>query len=829
MRTFERAAAVAAAMACVMASATPVLADPRDHRAERASRQAARQLQSRDQVSLVLTGVTPKSAGPTGPKSKVQISGTVQNRSGAAINGLSVQFRYYGKHVTSRGQLAQLAASQPSAVLPGAPPGGASKKALPEAAVANGKQAFTVGFTTGGMGLRQFGVYPVGVEVSDATGRVLGGQTTFITYVPAGRATFSPLKVAWIWPIASGIHRANDDTFTDDQLANEVGPDGRLTRLVSAAARTGTPVTWAIDPAVLDDAQAMNAKGGYSLVRGKKTTRRPQNAAGVTWTKALKDAARSDPLFNLPYADPDAVALVRHKLGTHLTTAYKNANEVTAAVLQRTPNVQMAWPPSGAAGRGTINQLIKSGGLSSGSGTFVMSSREFAAQSPTQSATTAVPTDKGAMRAVAYDETLSDIVSADSSSPGAATLVEQRFLAETAMITAEAPDVPRTVVIAPNRRWDPGPGVAERLLKYSAEAQWLDERTSVAKIAQAQPVNRPYQNYSNAYEKYELGKDYLAAVQSIARRAMTFRAILNPPVNVYERSILRMESSYWRSRYSRSVQARKELSDELKTDMDGLHVVMPNNKRISLAGTSGRPVVTIANDLRGRTVSFRIEIISQSAGLRIGKLEPRDQRVIKLDPGKKHQARIPVQASGNGNFKMVVQLMTPTGERGKVYGEPTGITVRSTQYGRLALLITGGGLAVLFVGVGVRAMRARRRRKAEAAGDGSTGVGPAGTTGPQGAGFPGDGSGYPAESAFPSGPEFPGGTGLHGGSAFGPSGPPSGNAGPSGHSGNAGPSGNAGGTGPSGSTGTPDDRPRITGGSPGDGPSPFGRWDGNQS
>ncbi|MFI0453345.1 DUF6049 family protein [Actinomadura sp. 6N118] len=855
MRTFERAAALAAALSCVMVSATPVLADPRDGDRQRASGQTSRQTQTqaRDQVSIALTSVLPKSAKPTGADSRVQISGTVQNRSGAAINGLSVRFRYSAERVASRGQLAQYAGSQPSLLRGvGVPSVPFSVKALPQAAVANGKQDFTVGLTTRQMGLDEFGAYPVGVEVYDATGRVLGGQTTFITYVPAGRPTFRPVKVAWIWPIVSGIHRANDETFIDDQLAKEVGPGGRLTNLVNEAARSRTPLTWAIDPAVLDDAQAMNAKGGYSLKLSgrKKATKRPQNAAGVDWTKSLKEASKSEPLLNLPYADPDAVALVRHKLGAHINTAYKNAKQVTAATLQRQPDVQMAWPPSGAAGRGTLDQLAKSAGLSPKSGAFVMSSRDFPVQKATPSATTTVPTGQGARRAVVYDEGLSDIISGDSRSPHAASLIEQRFLAETATITAEAPEVPRTLVVAPNRRWDPNPKLARKLLEYTATAKWLNERTSLREIAQTRPVDRTYAGYSDAYERYELGKNYLAEVQGIARRAVTFRSILDPPVNTYERGVLRMESSYWRSRYSRSVRARDELKLGLKDDMDGLHVVLGTNKRISLAGTSGRNIVTIANDLRGRKVRFRVVFTSQSPGLRIGKLQPANERVIALKSGEKRQIFVPLQASGNGNFKMVVQLMTPTGERGRVYGTPTEITVRSTEYGREALLITGGALAVLFVGVGVRAMRARRRRKAEAAGDGSTGVGPAGTTGPQGSGFPGDGSGYPAEPAFPSGPEFPGGTGFDRearagtgfetgtGAEFGREAGFDGPAGPDGDSGSGHGSrgdsrspGDFGASGDSGSRGSgpSEDRAGLTGGSPGDGPSTFGRWDGNQS
>ncbi|MEU5880984.1 DUF6049 family protein [Spirillospora sp. NPDC047279] len=882
MRTVNRAAALAATLSCILASAAPALAlEPRERGQERASRQSNRETSQRDQVSLVLESVSPKIARPA-PSSAatIRVTGTVTNKSGQPLPGLQVNLRYSASPAGSRGQVAQWASGSPGQL-----GGVADEQPLQQAAGAGGSQKFTITGNTASMGLSGFGAYPIGVEVT-SNGQPVAGQTTFVTYVPKGKGFAAPLQVAWVWPIIGGVHRANDQNFMNDRLARDMAAGGRLSGLVGAAsaakreARTSS-VTWAIDPALLDDAQAMTAKNGYTVrapSRNAKATRRPQNKDAVNWLSALRETSKNEPFFNLPYSDPDAVALVRHKLGAHLTTAYNDSRAVNTQVLGRQPTVPVAWPPSGAAGKQTLTQLAKSAGLDPKTGAFLMSSREYQSQAQTLTPTAAarVPTDGGQMRAVIYDEGLSDIISGDTRSPGSALLVEQRFLAETAMITAESP-TRRTLVVAPSRRWNPDPELAKRLLVYSAKADWLDERTSVSDTAAAAPGDAAFQGYSSAYERYELGELYLRDVQAIARRAATFRAILNPEVNPYQRAILRLESSHWRGRGPQAVQARTMVSNELKAEMEKVHVVVPTNDRVSVAGSSGRIPITIANDLRGRRVRFRFEVVSQSPGLQIGRLEPRDEQVIELDPGKKHTARIPVQASGNGNFKVRIQLYTPTGERGRAYGTGEDLTVRSTLYGRWALLITGGGLAVLFVGVGVRAMRARRRRKAEAAGDGSPGMGPAGTTGSPGTGFPGDGSGLPAESAFPSGPEFPGGTGLHtgpgtgsapgspgAGPAAGPwsgseAGPgPASGAGPTAGAGSASSEAGTAGTGPTAGTGTeawagpaagPGSEPRPGTGtgpapgsgaepeagaglpgaspSPGDGTAP-GRWDGHQ-
>ncbi len=85
------------------------------------------------------------------------------------------------------------------------------------------------------------------------------------------------------------------------------------------------------------------------------------------------------------------------------------------------------------------------------------------------------------------------------------------------MIAAEAPNRARTVVLAPDRHWDPADGVAKNLLKYTKGAKWLREEP-LRKIESVSPQGRVFNGYSDDYQQYELGDAHLAQVQAISGR-----------------------------------------------------------------------------------------------------------------------------------------------------------------------------------------------------------------------------------------------------------------------------------------------------------------------
>ncbi|WP_067450687.1 DUF6049 family protein [Actinomadura macra] len=763
MRTVQRAAALAALLPCIIAATAPagtapVLAASRtisalpngtarlgtatqpntpaqpDAPEQPDLGSSAQQASARAQVGLALTRVTPKTVREN---SLIDIAGLAQNRSGHQLPGLTIRLRYRSQPITSRSELDRVAAGQPSAL-----PGVGRPVPLAGATTAGGKQNWGFKTTAKALGLRALGsapgVYPVGVEVLNSAQQVVGGVTTFLTFVPT-RGNFKKVAVGWVWPLIDRQHRADDQTFLDDQLSKDMASGGRLSELVGAAAATNTPITWGIDPALLDDVQQMAGQNYAVKSPGtRKTTEKRKSAAAAAWLTALKEAAKSDPYFTVPYADPDVLALVRYKMSRDVVTAYDPKNTgIAAQTLGRPANAHIAWPAAGAAGPGTLDLLAKLALKPSGS--FLMSSNQF--QLPVQgaaaNAVTALPTStQGTKKALLYDDKLNEIVSKGSRSAGGGVLTEQRFLAETAMIAAETPNLQRTVIIAPDRHWNPAPGLAKNLLSFTKSA-WTSP-TQLSRFESAQPQGRVFNGYSDDYLRYELGSPYLAQVRNIARRAASFEAVMTKPIKIsYQRALLRTESTAWRSRGVLAKRARDELSFELEREMNKVRIVTPNSKRVNMAGSSGKLPVTIENKLRNQSVTVRLTATSDnSTKLQLGRLDPEDE-IISLRAGELVQRWIPAKAAGNGKFGVHLQLEIPN-SGGKRFGNGQDITVRTTGYGRLALLITSGGLAVLFVGVGVRAIRARRRRKAEAAGDGSTGMGPA-TPGGPGNGFPGPG------------------------------------------------------------------------------------------
>lgn len=753
MRTVKRAVALAALLPCMAMAAPTTLASPAlaRHAPAQARAQAPAQSKARAQVAMALSKVDPKSVNE---KSRIEISGLAKNRTDHQLPGLSLRLRYSAQPVTSRSQLDQYAAAAPNA-LPNVGP----VQQLPGAAAPGVKQSWTFKTTVKQLGLRPPtgtpGVYPVGVEVLNSAQQVVGGITTFLTFMPKDRR-FTPVSVGWVLPLADQMHRTNDRTFLDDDLAADVAAGGRLNGLVDAAAATDTPVTWAIDPALLDDVRQM-AAGDYTVRApgAKKGVQKGKSAAAAAWLTALKNASKKDPYFVLPYADPDVVALVRRKTPRDIADAFAERNTgVATQVLGRAANARVAWPPAGAAGPGTVDQLAKNA-LKNG-GSFLMSSSQFQdpAAGALPNATTTLPTHYGDRKALLYDEKINQIVSEGSQTASGGLLGEQRFLAETAMIAAEAPNRQRTLVVAPDRYWNPAGGVAKNLLRYTKKAGWL-RAVPLSKIESVAPQGRVFNGYSDDYQQYEIGDAHLRQVQEIAEEAATFQAVMTGPAKIsYERSVLRLESAAWRASARHARAARNQLKDELAADMNQVRIVTAKSKRVLMGGSSGRLPVLIENRLPDQAVKVHLVATSEnSAKLRLGRLEPEDA-IIELQPGQKAQRWIPAQAAGNGNFHVQLELRTPGSPR-RTYGTGESITVNVTGYGRLALLITGGGLAVLFGGVGVRAIRARRRRKAEAAGDGSTGMGSAGP-GERGTGFPGPGfpgAGVPAA-------EFPGVSGA---------------------------------------------------------------------
>ena len=179
------------------------------------------------------------------------------------------------------------------------------------------------------------GVFPVEVEVRNPdTGDRAAAFVTFLTIVAplsGGAPVLEPLRVAWVWPIASPP-AAGADGEVGEAFTAAVGPEGRLGRISAALPSTAAiPLTLQADPATL---QSWNALEGDAA------------AAGFARVRATTSVARHETL-GAPYTPISIPAFV----AADLTDLAVNEIDAGLASLRRTtdravsPSVSASRPP----------------------------------------------------------------------------------------------------------------------------------------------------------------------------------------------------------------------------------------------------------------------------------------------------------------------------------------------------------------------------------------------------------------------------------------------------------------------------------------------------
>ena len=201
--------------------------------------------------------------------------------------------------------------------------------------------------------------------------------------------------------------------------------------------------------------------------------------AAAQWLSGVRAISASQQMFTTPYDDVDVAALSHQGLDSDLTSAY-HQSEVAATSLLGTSATgpgqparpgqgsaspvpgSIAWPADGLADSSVLANLAVNG-----ISTVVLSSNEMPAPSGTfipDDAVASTPTATGTtMKVLLADSAITSVLGSATSAPGGSFAVSQRFLAETAMIAAESPNLARSVVVAPPREWDPSAALAGQL------------------------------------------------------------------------------------------------------------------------------------------------------------------------------------------------------------------------------------------------------------------------------------------------------------------------------------------------------------------------------
>lgn len=694
------------------------------------------------------------------PGSAVTVTGTVENTGEETISDLAVRLQR-GEVITTRPELAAERDDRDpaTAVVP-------AFQEISGELEPGDELPFSYTVPSEELRLDRDGVYPALLNVNgtvDGQPRRVGELSTYLVQqpvVPTVRTT-----VAWLWPLTERTSRTAAGGFADDSLADSVAVDGRLDRalavlerLPSTVAADGSglrpvlSVTLAVDPALVE-ALAIMAEGPYAVAGEEGAGEGTEEAAA--FLERLRAVAAAHPVVALPYGDVDGDSLVAAGLpdaltrslpGTPAGTAQAAAPPpapdgapgtaaptpgtgtpppdedddglgagaaILADVLGVEPRTDLAWAADGSLLPATVDVLRAGGaerfvlgtqGVTDGAAAVGLSGTSTAAHATAASA-------GGELDVLVADPTISALVGTAEDTAGGARLAEQRYLAELAVITQQAPagSAP-TVLVAPPREVEVGPEGAGSMLADTAATPWLApgtvEQLSTAPVTSigelTSPVDAPRLDpagMADVVTAVALRDDLAGAVVGDAATAL----------RRYDAAVARTVSLAWRDDPAAFRAAAADLVDLFERLRGRVTLLAPADGTYSLASSDAPLVLTVRNDL-----PFAVEVLLDlrtrgSRGLSISDIGPQT-----LAPGQRTTLQVPTEVRSSGGFAVTAALTTPSG---RPLGEPVDLQVKSTAYGPISLIITIGAgalLGLLFLRRLVNFLIRRRRTAASA-------------------------------------------------------------------------------------------------------------------
>ncbi|MQA08488.1 MAG: hypothetical protein GEU98_08030 [Pseudonocardiaceae bacterium] len=585
------------------------------------------------------------------------------------------------------------------------------------------------------------GVYPLLINVNgrpeDSGDARLAALNTLLPVLappggdPGGATPATPVPTTMMWPIMDTqprvISNAVDRPMVlgDDQLADSLGPGGRLHALVDAArteaseGRIAGAMCFALDPDLLTTVDSMT--GGYRVRVPGGTVAGKGSEAAKRWLDALRQLTDGRCVISLPYADADLPALsALNPDRTGMSGLAKFAlggDQVVSDILAPVqPLGGVTWPDGGTLDPRTVRELAQLGinklVVDPARLREVDPNRETAPMSldgvrgPTGEGVTALPFDALVSNALTRPSAPAAGTTARASARSLSTQSGLATLAFRAAFTDEDQGTP--VLITPPRRWDASDQELRALLRTMSEYAdrglvnpvGLQElmsapehgSTTLDYTAEDIAAQVPGAAISKAYGIAGRARDLQDALLVDATAQVTPSRVVHP---VYY-AVLRSSSTVWRQRGGRAEQAVQIARAELNELSHRVTVTTPD--QISLASGDSPLPVSINNSLPV-AIAVRVKF-SDVPGLK-----PAPIKLQRIPANGAVSRLFPAQVSRSGQFSADVALTTPSGGQ---LGPSARFELASSQYGGIMLVVTGTAGAALILLVGLRIYRRMR-------------------------------------------------------------------------------------------------------------------------
>ena len=710
-----------AVLAAVSALSVPVaLAASQAAVAAPSARAAAQQAG----VVLTITNMTPRQAVPT---STITVTGTLRNESQQQLSGMIVQLLSSTTPVSNVTQI-EAGASEPD--LPDRSVPGASWQTTGQ--IKPGEVVrWSIHVKAKAIGMTSFGAYPLVAQAqptqaqsSSLTDLSLGAATTYLPYTPAKKGQYGSsiparTKISWVWPlIDKPLTAAGQNACHGSQaqtLAASLGSSGRLGQLVTAAANgSRTAITWAIDPALLADVKALTAC---------RSSQPKWAAAASSWLSQLRKLSSAQPVFVVPYGDPDVAALIGAGHESDVSQAFRDGGSIGSKILGRDvsagtatgqPAAQghtssIAWPADGIPGDsagddagGAVLEYLASYGIQ----TLLLPSSYL----PTEHATVLrTPVNGTYMKLMLANDSLTQLLAARGSAGQSAFATVQEFLAATALLAKQNPGEP--IVVAPPQRWAPTSGLASDLLAVTSSASWLRPASLASltsskniRVLTALPSERGHRGLQPTEARV------LRRVDDALAKLELLRA--KPDGNDYL-PMLAAESSAWQGTPKVALGALRALEQRILRQLTQ-GVQIESEQRFTLGGLKGSVPVSVDNTLGFQVVVKLMVGYKSSSGITItvspgGAVSQRG--LVTIPPRTVVTVHLRVQATTVGTTTVTLGLANSKGQ--SLLGSPTQqLTIQATQVGVLGVIIFAVALGIVLIAMAARA--ARRGRLAPA-------------------------------------------------------------------------------------------------------------------
>ncbi|WP_043614943.1 DUF6049 family protein [Nonomuraea candida] len=691
-------AALSAALLAPLMAVTPGAAATKTGAAAVVAASPARAaLAARQTLSVSITSITPEV--PRSLTDVIKFTGTVRNGTGADMAGLKVRLRYTSQKLTDRASMSAYQADQNLQTLPeNVSTRNSFMDLQPLAAGGTARWEFTA--TPAQLGLRDFGVYPVAVDIAQYDVPVTADRT-FLTYAPPTVPKLPRNRLAIALPVIDQPRRGTDEAlFIDDKLSQSLTGRGRLADLAKIAQSAPSTVTWVVDPALLDDVNTMTK--GYRVKTKDGAEGRPASAAATQWLTTMRTTLAASPVVAAPYADPDVAALAHQGLDTQTRRAIELGGQTARTLLGRDAKTTLNWPAAGVLDDDALDLLAVSG-----VDTVLLNSTNLPPRQPlatTPDAAATLDTVNGPVTALVADAELSRLF--EPASGTSALQSTQRFIAETAMIAAEpGQTAPRSLVVAPSRRWSPSPTLVTSLIKAAGRLPWLQLTTLESLKPGKTSVPRAGLVYTEQQRKDELSGKYLAPVKEAWSKAQLTSLITEEKASSgFDAAVLRLASSAWRNNTRAGRSATKLVGEAVDARTNQIQITGAPR---ALAGSNGVVPISVKNELSTRIEVF-IDVTSDNPELLDVTFEQDEPLLIGGGQSGTVQVQMTAAPDTSGDVTVTVQLKTADGQP---YGEPQRLTIRTTGYTGIALVIVGAALTVMLAAVVTRLLRRRSERR----------------------------------------------------------------------------------------------------------------------